>query len=406
MTVHFRYQALDAQGRKQRGRIQAPSLRIARQQLREQQLTVVGIEPDSEPSLLQTKWFASPNGHIQGNGLVLLTRQLATLVSAALPLEEALYTLAKQSEKNTHRTLLQQIRTKILEGQSLAEALALYPKTFNTLFRAMVAAGEASGHLGQVLTRLADYIEQTQQLKNKLLQAMIYPIVLTLVAIGVISILLTAVVPKVVEQFVHMKQALPLTTQILIAISHLMRSYGLWALLALSVVLMSLRGWLRSPTNKLSWHRWQLRLPILGNVIRELNLARYARTLSILSASAIPLLEAMRISAAVLTNLFIRQQLQTATEQVREGRSLAQSLEHTRLMSPMMQHMVASGENSGELVDMLARTADIQEHAFANQTTITLALFEPLLVVSMASVVLFIILAILQPILQLNSLIG
>jgi general secretion pathway protein F len=281
-----------------------------------------------------------------------------------------------------------------------------YPKTFNNLFCAMVAAGEASGHLGQVLTRLADYIEQTQQIKNKLLQAMIYPLVLTFVAIGVISILLSAVVPKVVEQFVHMKQALPLTTQILMASSDLVRSYGIWALLAILLCLIGWRGWLRSPLHLLSWHRWQLRLPAVGKLILELNLARYARTLSILSASAVPLLEAMRISAMVLTNSFIRQQLLQATEQVREGQSFAQSLESTRLIPPMMQHMVTSGENSGELVVMLARTADLQDQAFISQTTLALALFEPLLVVSMAGIVLFIILAILQPILQLNSMLG
>lgn len=337
---------------------------------------------------------------------MLLTRQLSTLVAAALPLEEALLALAQQSEKPRHKALLQQVRNKILQGQSLADALAAFPKTFTSLFRTMVAAGEASGHLDKVLLRLADNAEQSQKLKSKMLQALIYPLVLTVVAIAVVAILLTAVVPKVVEQFIHMQQALPLSTRLLISISDALRDFGLWALLALGLIALGIRQWLKPAHNLMWWHKKMLHLPSIGRVVLDLNLARYARTLSILNASAVPLLEAMHISASVLVNKYARQQLIDASDRVREGSRLALALENTGLLSPMMRHMITSGENSGELDNMLERAADIQENAFVNRMTIALALFEPLLVVSMATVVLFIILAILQPILQLNSMMG
>ncbi|HCK00068.1 MAG TPA: type II secretion system protein GspF [Serratia grimesii] len=390
----YRYRASDPQGKTQRGEINADSLRAARQQLRERQLQVLHIAPTARP----------PRGALRPRDLALITRQLATLVGAALPLEEALHALAQQCEKPQQARLLLQVRGKVLEGASLAEAFGAFPRTFSPLFRASIAAGEASGHLAPVLTRLADHCEQTQQLKSKLTQALIYPLTLTLVAIGVIAILLAAVVPKVVEQFVHQQQALPLTTQLLMSASDTVRSYGIWALLLMLLVALFFQRWLRFPENRLRWHRRLLQLPVIGRLTLGLNIARYARTLSMLNASAVPLLEAMRISAAVLTNDHARLQLQTAAEKVREGSSLAAALEQSRLLSPMMRHMIACGENSGELGNMLGRAADIQDRAFVSQITLALGLFEPLLVVSMAGVVLFIILAILQPILQLNNL--
>ncbi|WP_168393370.1 type II secretion system F family protein, partial [Erwinia amylovora] len=291
-------------------------------------------------------------------------------------------------------------------GASLADAVGLYPATFPPLYQAMIAAGEASGKLDNVLEQLADYSEKTQQIKGKLTQSMIYPLLLTLVAISVITILLTAVVPSVVEQFVHMKQALPLSTRLLMSISEITRAIGLPVLLVILLAGFCARIMLRRPAQQLRWHQAKLRLPLIGRIVLNLNLARYARTLSILTNSAVPLLEGMHISATVLTNLFIRQQLQLAAERVREGTTLTLALEQTRLLSPMMGHMIASGESSGELDSMLTKAADIQDSAFLSQMTLAVSLFEPLLVVVMAGVVLFIVLAILQPILQLNSLIG
>ncbi|WP_413676607.1 type II secretion system inner membrane protein GspF [Pantoea dispersa] len=395
--MHFRWQALDAQGQKQRGKLSADSERHARQQLRDRQLQPLKLTPCSA--------HCSRRGLPQRD-LVLMIRQLATLISAKLPLAQSLQTLAAQNENSRQRQLLETLHQQVLNGSSLAEAVADYPETFSPLYRAMIAAGEASGKLERVLEQLADYSEKTQQLKSKLLQALIYPLLLTVVALAVVMILLTAVVPEVVLQFSHMQQNLPATTRLLMTLSELAQRWGVPALGALLLLLVVFRLALRQPARRKRWHQRCLQLPVIGAVALNLNLARYARTLSILTSSAVPLLESMAIAAAVLSNDFVRERLQQAADRVREGVTLTQSLTESALMPPMMRHMIASGEQSGDLNQMLTRIADIQDQSFISKMTLALSLFEPLLIVVMAAVVLFIILAILQPLLQLNSLTG
>lgn len=402
----FAYQALDAKGRRKEGMIEADSARQARQALRDQGLTPLALTEAVEQVRQQTQSRSWLQPRISTSELALLTRQLATLVAAALPIEEALKAVAQQTEKAKLSTLIAAVRTKVLEGHSLADGLSAFPSIFDQLYRAMVAAGEKSGHLDTVLDRLADYTEQRQQMKSKLLQAMIYPIILTLVAISVIAILLATVVPKVVEQFIHMKQQLPFSTRFLMAASDLVRDYGLWFLLLTAIGLVSWGSWVKKPLNRRHYHAMLLRLPVIGRVSRGLNTARFARTLSILNSSAVPLLDGMRISGEVLSNDEAKIRVAEAAARVREGASLRASLEQTKLFPPMMLHMIASGERSGELDNMLERAADNQDREFESQVNIALSIFEPALVVSMAVIVLFIVLAILQPILQLNNMIG
>ncbi|HGM6825482.1 TPA: type II secretion system inner membrane protein GspF [Serratia marcescens] len=403
--MKFDYRACDREGRAQRGVLEADSLRHARDRLREKGWQVLAVQARRRPAfagMFAGRWMSG----VSSGDVALLTRQLATLLSAALPLEEALMAVARQTEKKGLQAALSQVRQRILEGFPLAQALGQHPQIFDRLYCAMVAAGEISGHLAPVLERLADYVEQRQQMKNKIVQALVYPMVLTMVAIGVVAILLTAVVPKVIEQFVHMKQTLPLSTRMLLGASDGLRRWGALALISVLTGLGAFRYRLRDPARRVRWHAFILRLPVVGKLSLAVNTARYAKTLSILNASAVPLLEAMRISAGVLGNDAARERLLAAMERVREGEGLSPSLEGTALFSPMMRHMIMSGERSGELDMMLERAATMQQEAFGRQVTLALGLFEPLLVIAMAGSVLFIILAILQPILQLNNMVG
>ncbi|MBQ1872813.1 MAG: type II secretion system inner membrane protein GspF [Succinivibrionaceae bacterium] len=404
----FSYVALTPEGRRKKGIIEADSEKQVRQKLRKQSLVPVEVKSAAGQLKGDTgkgSRFTLMRTSMNSAALCLATRQLATLVEATIPVEEALATVAEQCEKPGQKALLSEVRSQVLEGKSLAEALSRFPRVFSRLYRSMVAAGEKSGHLDTVLERLADYTENQQKIKAKIIQAMIYPTVLTLVAVGVIIVLLTSVVPKVVSQFAHMKRALPTSTNILIAISDFLRDYGLYIGIALIVIIFAIGALLRKPSISMKWDTVILGMPVVGKVAKGLNTARFARTLAILNSSAVPLLDGMKISGEVLSNAKARELLQNAASEIREGRSLHEALTATGLFPPMMLHMIAAGEKSGELDSMLKRAADSQDSEFERLVSMALSIFEPMLIVSMAGVVLFIVMSILQPILQMNSMV-
>ncbi|GIU45445.1 type II secretion system protein GspF [Shewanella sairae] len=403
----FEYKALDKTGKQQKGVVEADTARHARTQLREQRLMPLEITPVVEKeSKAKSSGLSFLKRGISTAELALITRQIATLVAAGLPVEEALKAVGQQCEKDRLASMIMAVRSRVVEGYSLADSMAEFPHIFDELYRAMVASGEKSGHLEVVLNRLADYTERRQQLKSKMTQAMIYPIVLTVVAIGVIAILLAAVVPQVVGQFEHMGQELPWTTELLIASSDFIRDYGLIVLGVIIGLFFIAKRLLVSPKNRMKYDSMLLRLPVISKVSKSLNTARFARTLSILTASSVPLLDAMRIASDVLVNVRVKAAVEDATLRVREGTSLGAALANTKLFPPMMLYMITSGEKSGQLEQMLERAADNQDREFESNVTIALGVFEPMLVVSMAAVVLFIVLAILQPILALNNMIS
>jgi general secretion pathway protein F len=401
----FEYIALDPHGREQKGLIEADSPRQARQLLREKQWAPLEVRQAKAREDSGGGGFAFGRG-LSARDLALVTRQLATLVQAALPIEEALRAAAAQSASQKIKSMLLAVRAKVMEGHSLAAALREYPSAFPELYRATVAAGEHAGHLGLVLDQLADYTDQRQQSRQKIQLALLYPVILLVASLAIVVLLLGYVVPDVVKVFVNTGQDLPALTTGLIAVSEAVQRWG-WAMLgALAVLALLVRQALRDEGIRRRWHAFILRIPLVGRLARATNTARFASTLAILTRSGVPLVDALGIAAAVIGNLRIRERVIEAAQRVREGGSLTRALDATGEFPPMMLHMIASGEKSGELDQMLARTARNQENDLAAQISLLVGLFEPFMLVFMGAVVLVIVLAILLPILSLNQLVG
>ncbi|MGD8111279.1 type II secretion system inner membrane protein GspF [Vibrio sp. TRT 21S02] len=401
----FEYKALNAKGKNVKGVIEGDNARQVRARLKEQGLIPVDvIETRAKASKQQGTAKSGFKRGISTPDLALITRQISTLVQSGMPLEECLKAVSEQSEKPRIRTMLLAVRSKVTEGYTLADSLADFPHIFDELFRAMVAAGEKSGHLDAVLERLADYAENRQKMRSKLMQAMIYPIVLVVFAVGIVAFLLAAVVPKIVGQFVQMGQELPQSTQFLLASSEFVQNWGLYILAAVLVLSYLIKFALSKPNIRLSWDRKVIRMPMIGKISRGLNTSRFARTLSICTSSAIPILEGMKVAVDVMSNHYVKQQVLSATDNVREGASLRKALDQTKLFPPMMLHMIASGEQSGELESMLTRAADNQDANFESTVNIALGIFTPALIALMAGLVLFIVMATLMPILEMNNL--
>ncbi|MDE1330149.1 type II secretion system inner membrane protein GspF [Vibrio aestuarianus] len=400
----FEYKALDAKGKQKKGVIEGDNARQVRQRLKEQGLIPVEVLGTKAKAAKQEQSPFSMKRGISTPDLALITRQLSTLVQSGMPLEECLKAVSEQSEKPRIRNMLAAVRSKVTEGYTLSDSLGDYPHIFDELFRSMVAAGEKSGHLDSVLERLADYAENRQKMRSKLMQAMIYPIVLVVFAVGIVAFLLAAVVPKIIGQFVQMGQELPKSTQFLLSSSDFIQHWGI-QLLVLIIALVFLAKWLLSKPNlRLKWDRKVIYMPMIGKISRGLNTSRFARTLSICTSSAIPILEGMKVAVDVMANQYVKQQVTMAADNVREGASLRKALDQTKLFPPMMLHMIASGEQSGELESMLTRAADNQDANFESTINIALGIFTPALIALMAGLVLFIVMATLMPILEMNNL--
>jgi general secretion pathway protein F len=402
----FEYTALDHGGRERKGILEGDTARHVRQLLRERQLLPVAVTEVAQKEAATQKRGFSLARRVSAADLALVTRQLATLVRAGLPLEESLLAVSQQTEKPRVQSIILGVRSKVMEGHTLAAGFADFPRVFPEIYRATVAAGEQSGHLDNVLERLADYTESREEMRQKVLGAMLYPIVLSVMCFAIVSGLLTYVVPKVVAVFQSSKGAqLPLMTQLLIAVSGFFRSYGLGLLIAATVVVILLARWLRKPGPRRRYHRMLLTLPVVGKLARGFNTARFTRTLSILTASAVPVLEALRIASEVVTNLPMRDAIVETSQRVREGAPIGRSLAASRLFPPMTVHLISSGEASGELESMLERAAASQERELDGLLTALVGLLGPLLIVVMGLFVMGIVFAMLLPIFQMNELI-
>ncbi|MHA7878267.1 MAG: type II secretion system inner membrane protein GspF [Saccharospirillum sp.] len=400
----FEYSALDGRGKRRKGVLEADSSRQVRQQLRDKGWFPVDVELTQQKHRTSAAFLGGPS--LSVSDLALITRQLATLVASGMPLEECLRAVAEQSEKARARSLMLGVRGRVLEGYSLAKALADYPRAFPALYRATVEAGEHTGHLDRVMLRLADYMEEQQRTRKQIQMSAIYPVFLTLVAIGIVVFLLNSVVPDIIAVFSSTGEALPGPTQALLIASDWVQAYWLWATLSALGLVALFAVWNRAPARRRKTHRWLLRLPLVGRVNRGLNTARFTSTVAILSGSGVPLVEAMRISAEVVTNLEIQAGVKQAAIRVSEGGSLHKALAEAGYFRPMMLHMIASGEASGELDTMLQRTADAEEQQVKDLVSTVLGLFEPLMILLMGGIVLIIVMAIVLPIMEMNSFAG
>ncbi len=406
----FKYKALDTSGKVVKGVLEGDSERQIRAQLRTKSLRPIEVASAGRRAANN----ASSEGGIRrglfaprlsASELALMTRQLATLVASALPLDECLQAAAEQTRKSSTKALLLQVRSKVAEGHTLAHAMAQFPQAFGDMYRAMVNAGEQAGQLGPVLEQLADHTENRQHTAQKLQMALIYPFVLIGVAIAVVTALMVFVVPEMVGIFAQTKTDLPPLTVALIATSDFLTNHG-WILgLAIVVLVMTIRRLLKNPNYKKLYDAVLLRIPGIRRVLIGMDTARFSSTLSILMASGVPLLDALRIAGAVMNNLVLRAASKEVAGKVQEGSSLNRALSQEEFFPPMMVHMVASGETSGELETMLERSASNQERELEATLGTVMGLFEPIMVVVMGGLVLTIVMAILLPIFDLNTMV-
>jgi general secretion pathway protein F len=402
----FRYEAVDDGGATLKGVVNADSAKAARADLRVQGLTPISVEAIAaqvdDAGVATRRGFGERLSQVE---LALFTRQLASLLEAGLPLEQAFTALLEQAERPYVRDLIASIRSEVMGGASFSDALSRYPRDFADIFRALVASGEQIGHLARVLTRLADYIERRNALVQKVRLAFTYPAIVTVVAFAIVIFLLTYVVPQIVSVFTNTKQKLPFLTMMMLAVSNFVRAYGLVMLAALIAAGFAWRNALKNPVLKRRWHAWLLTAPIYGKFERSLNTARFASTLAITTGSGVPILRALDTSRDTLSNVAMRELVESASASVREGVSLARALSAQKHFPPMLIHMIRAGEITGELPAMLERAASSQQADLERRTLTIAGLLEPMLILAMGVVVLLIVLAVLMPIIEINQLV-
>jgi general secretion pathway protein F len=401
----FEFVALDKSGKESRGLLEGDTPKHVRQILRDRQLLPVSVtEIAQKESKRQSTRYSLRRG-LSASDLSLLTRQLATLSQAGLPLEEALLAVSQQNESPRAKSIMLGVRSKVLEGHTLADGLSDFPQAFPDLYRATVAAGEQSGHLDAVLERLAEFTESRQVLQQQVRNALIYPIALVVTAVAIISFMLAYVVPKVVYIFENYNQQLPILTRLMIASSDFIRDYWAALIVVTVAVIFGVRQLLKREGPKRRYHLALLRIPIVSRLTRGINTARFTQTLSILAGSGVPILESLQIAAQVVVNVPMREAVEEAALRIREGAMISKSLAASKLFPPMTTHLIASGEASGKLEEMLSRAAGTQEREVDSLIATMLGIMQPLLVIVMAAIVLLIVLAILLPIFEINNLI-
>lgn len=399
----FDYVAVDAGGRTVTGALTAADEGTAGALLERRRLAPLEITPARGAAQKAGRATPGKGGKLNAKTLALTTRQLSTLVSVA-PIEEALRTIALQADRPAVRRVLEGVHSGVMEGRRLSDAMALQGQAFPPLYRAMVSAGETSGALEPILERLADGLERDQTVRGKVITALVYPAVLAVVALGVIGALMTFVVPRVVDQFDSMNQTLPLLTRLVIGLSDLMRDWGWLAGLLVLLVVLGGAVALRNPVVRLQADTALLRLPLVGRLIRDLHGAKMARTLSTMIAAGLPVLEGLTITGRTVSNRRLRLATETMADAVREGGGLSAAMRRADVFPPILVTMTASGESSGRLEPMLERAADYLEREFSTFTAVMLSLLEPAIIVVMGGVVALIVLSILLPILQINTL--
>ncbi|MBL4682235.1 MAG: type II secretion system inner membrane protein GspF [Pseudomonadales bacterium] len=399
----FEYIALNTNGKEEKGIIEADGSRQVRQMLRDRGLAPLSVTVTREQKNKQVLSFFQPSLSVRD--LSLITRQLSTLIAAGIPIEEALLAVSKQNENPKSKAMLIAIRSKVMEGFSLANSFAEFPRAFPSLYRATVAAGEAAGHLDLVLNKLADYTESQQESRAKIQQAMVYPVILFLLTISILAGLLGYVVPDIVKVFADTGQQLPALTVFIISLSDIVKDYGLIIVIIIALIVFGIRRALTVKSIKLNYDRRILHLPLIAKMSRGMNVSQFASTLSILSSSGVPLVEAMKISGQVLSNSWLQKKVSEATVSVSEGSSLNTALEQSGYFPPILLHMIASGEASGELDDMLFRVSKSMQQDVEVLLSVLLSLFGPFMLLIMGGAVFTIVMAILLPIMNLNQLV-